>query len=528
MNRRNFLRTGSVASLALSATSSLSDIKNLSSGDLDLIEITIDTLRQKMETGQQTSVSITRLYLKRIAEIDRHGPKLNAIIELNPDAFAIADKMDRERKAGKVRGPLHGIPVLIKDNIDTGDSMMTTAGSLALLGHRAKKDAFIVQQLRNAGAVILGKTNLSEWSNSRASYSTSGWSSRGGLTRNACILDRNASGSSSGSSVAVAANLCAVAIGTETDGSIISPASHNGVVGIKPTVGLLSRTGIIPISKTQDTAGPIARTVKDAVILLGALAGIDEADPVTKESKPQKDYCGFLNATGLSNKRIGIEKSHLEGRPDVVALYKQAIELFKKKGATIIEVDLLQGFYKIDYPENTLLEYEFKEGLNRYLSQTDARVKSLEDVIHFNNEHASQVMPYFKQETMESSQKLGGSDSKEYIDALKKRETVRQFIDHLIKEENLDAICGISCGLPGAIDLVNGDYDTGFYFCSPAAVAGYPHITVPMGKVHELPAGLSFMAGAYKEPELISIAYGYEQASLERESPKFIKTSLSQ
>lgn len=493
-----------------------------------LNEITIDALQQKMQSSELTSRSITEMYLQRIDAIDKNGPKLNAVIELNPDALAIADDMDKERKAGKVRGPMHGIPVLIKDNINTGDSMMTTAGALALEGNKASKDAFIIQQLRASGAVLLGKTNLSEWANFRSTRSTSGWSSRAGQTKNPCILDRSPCGSSSGSGAAVAANLCAVAIGTETDGSVIAPASFCGIVGIKPTVGLLSRNGIIPISATQDTAGPMARTVKDGAILLSVLTGIDATDAVTNDSngKTQKDYTKFLDANGLKGKRIGIEKKFLEGNEGVVALYKQAIELLKKQGAVIVEVELIKACTEASSGELAVLQYEFKDGVNKYLSAAQAKVKSLAEVITFNKQYETKAMPYFKQEILETCQAKGGLESKEYTDALKKSTSAKKVIDDMMKEHQLDAICGTSIGPACCIDLVNGDYDTGFYFCPPAAMAGYPHITVPMGKLHELPLGFSFIAGAYKEADIITMAYAFEQASKKRESPKFIQSSL--
>ena len=349
-------------------------------------EVTIDQLQKKMQSGTLTSESITAMYLKRIREIDKAGPKLNSVIEINPDALEIARSLDKERKAGKVRGPLHGIPVLIKDNINTGDKMMTTAGSLALKGNHAKKDAFIIKQLRASGAVLLGKTNLSEWANFRSTHSASAWSSRGGQTRCPYILDRNPSGSSAGSGSAASANLCTLAIGTETDGSIVSPASVNGLVGIKPTVGLWSRSGIIPISATQDTAGPMARTVKDAAILLGALTGIDDADAVTGESrnKPFTDYTRFLDNDGLKGKRIGIEKSHLKGDERIVKLFQMAIDMMKIVGATIVEVDLMKPINDIGKAELTvLLMYEFKDGLNKYftLRQFKSRVFERSDKI---------------------------------------------------------------------------------------------------------------------------------------------------
>ncbi|MEO5996346.1 MAG: amidase [Chitinophagaceae bacterium] len=536
MNRRSFLTRSSVAGLAITAiavdscnTSVHKEKiveKRASSTlptDFTLNEITIDELQNKMQDGTYTSRSITELYLKRIDAIDKKGIQLNAVIEINPEALSIADKMDGERKAGKVRGPLHGIPVLIKDNINTGDKMMTTAGSLALEGHKAAQDAFIIKQLRAAGAVLLGKTNLSEWANFRSSRSVSGWSSRGGQTKNPCILDRNPSGSSSGSGAAVAANLCAVAIGTETDGSVIAPSSFCGIVGIKPTVGLLSRSGIIPISKTQDTAGPMARTVRDAAILLSVLTGIDPDDVVTNESggKAPKEYTAFLDPNGLKGKRIGIEKSFLKGHEGVVGLYQQAIKVLENQGATIVEVDLLKSIHEIGSAEFTVLQYEFKDGLNRYLSTANAKVTSLADVITFNKQNEKKTMPYFRQETLESSEAKQGLDTKEYVDALKKTLGSKKIIDDLMTANQLDAIAGTSIGLAGCIDLINGDYDTGFYFCPPAAMAGYPHITVPMGFVYDLPVGLSFIAGAYKEPELLKMAFAYEQATKKRKAPQF-------
>ncbi len=408
--------------------------KNVYKDDFELNEATIDDLQQKMQAGTHTSKSMTELYLKRIETIDKAGPALNAVIEINPDAVAIAEQMDAERKAGKIRGPLHGIPVLIKDNIDSADKMMTTAGSLALVGNIASKDAFIVSQLRKAGAVLLGKTNLSEWANFRSSRSCSGWSSRGGQTKNPIVLDRNPSGSSSGSGSAVAANLCAVAIGTETDGSVISPASHNGIVGIKPTVGLVSRSGIIPISATQDTAGPMTRTVKDAAILLTVMAGIDNTDPLTNESngKAANDYASFLDVNALAGKKIGVEKHFFEGHEAVVGLYKEAIELLKSKGATIIEIELRKLTNPLGDAEYTVLQYEFKDGVNKYLASSNAKVKTLADVISFNKQNEATAMPYFKQDILESCEKMGKLDNKEYIAAVEKSTSARNIINNLL------------------------------------------------------------------------------------------------
>ena len=532
MRRRNFIKGASVTGLTLAGNLVFAANENwldvTSDEKFVLDEVTIDLLQQKIKSGELSSREMTQLYLERIRKIDKAGPKLNAIIELNPDALDIASKMDAERKAGKVRGPMHGIPVLVKDNIDTGDKMMTTAGSIALMNHRAKKDAFIIARLREAGAVILGKTNCSEWSNFRSSRSSSGWSSRGGQTKNACILDRSPSGSSSGSAVAVAANLCAVAIGTETDGSIVAPSSFNGIVGLKPTVGLWSRSGIIPISKTQDTPGPMARTVRDAAMLLGALCGVDSDDESSAKSagKFEKDYTKYLDKEGLKGKRIGVEKSFLKGHQDVVAIYKNAISVLEKHGAEVIEVSLMPRYYDLDFPEFTILQYEFKDGLNKYLSTADAGVKSLKDVIAFNKNNEDKAMPFFKQETLESSEEKGPLSDKEYVDAMNKRSKVVALIDEIMKENRLDAICGTSIGLATPIDVINGDSHSPFYFCPPAAVAGYPHITVPMGKAHELPVGLSFISTAYKEGNILRLAYAFEQATTKREVPKFLKTSI--
>ena len=536
MHRRNFLKTGSVAGLTLSAfsvnASNLSqqneekDKKPSQNSPKDFVlnEVTVDILQQKMQSKELTARAITELYLKRIAEIDKSGPCLNSVIEINPDALTIADAMDWERAAGNIRGPLHGIPVLIKDNIDTGDKMHTTAGALAIADNIAREDAFIVGKLRAAGAVLLGKTNLSEWANFRSTHSTSAWSSRGGQTKCPYILDRNPSGSSAGSGSAASANLCAIAIGTETDGSIVSPSSVNGLVGIKPTVGLWGRTGIIPISKTQDTAGPMARTVKDAAILLGALAGIDPDDDYTLSSKgkTEHDYTRFLDENGLKGKRIGIEKDGLKVSFGIDALFVEAIETLKSKGAVIVEVALFKQMKEAFGAQFAVLLYEFKDGLNKYLAQANSRVKSLSQVIEFNKQNEPKAMPFFKQEILEQADKKGSLIETEYVEALKKTTGItRNAIDTLLKENSLDAISAPTNGFACCIDLVNGDYDNGFSFSSPAAMAGYPHITVPMGYVHGLPAGLSFISSAYKEADIIKLAYAYEQASKKRVAPKF-------
>jgi len=534
MQRRNFLKTTSLAGLTLTAvvtgtSNLLAETKTDSTAPLDpkageflLSEATITELQHKMQTKVYTSRSITEMYLKRIHDIDKNGPKLNAIIELNPDALKIADAMDKERSKGKVRGPMHGIPIIIKDNISTGDKMHTTAGALAIADNIYPKDAFIAAKLREAGAVILGKTNLSEWANFRSTRSTSGWSSRGGQTKMPYVTVRNPSGSSAGTGSGVSASLATIGIGTETNGSIVSPSSVNGLVGIKPTVGLWSRAGIIPISKTQDTAGPMARTVRDAAILLGLLTGVDPEDSYTLNSKPEKDYTKFLDIDGLKGKRLGLERSNLRGNETVLALFHQAVDVLKSKGAEVIEIDLNTLTREAGRGENTVLQYEFKDGLNQYLSKANSKVKSLQDVIDFNKANEAKAMPFFKQETLEASQKRDGLDSKEYLDALKgTSEGTRAAIDNMLKTNKLDAVIGITNGPACCIDLVSGDYGGGFSSAGAPAMAGYPHITVPMGTVHGLPIGLSFFSTAYDEPGLLKLAYAYEQASKKRPVPTF-------
>ena len=533
MNRRKFLRNTSLSGIGFSAiplipagpvTKMPSPESSDGNGkDHPVEEADLLTLRGLMETGKLTSVALTQSYLNRIALIDRSGPTLNAVIELNPDALSIAHNLDLERKAGKLRGPLHGIPILIKDNIDTQDGMFTTAGSLALMDRRAKADAYIVKALRQAGAVLLGKTNLSEWANFRSSRSTSAWSSRGGQTRCPYILDRNPSGSSAGSGAATAASLCTVSVGTETDGSIVSPASVNGLAGIKPTVGLWSRTGIIPISATQDTAGPMARTLSDAVILLGAATGEDPGDPATAASRGHAltDYTPFLDPNGLRGKRIGIEKSHLESSPGLVALLKDAVHVLEAQGATMVEVDLMTPLKALGNAEFQVLLYEFKDGLNRYLTGSGGVVTSLKDLIAFNKAHEPRTMPYFKQETLIAAQEKGNLQTAEYTEALAKTLGFRQTITDIMSSQKLDALSGITNGAAGCIDLVNGDYDNGPSLSTPAAITGFPHITIPMGLLHGLPVGLSFYGLAWSESKLIPLAYAYEQASKKREKPLF-------
>ena len=495
-------------------------------GPFALSELTIADLQAQLQKGQASSRSLCQQYLARIAEIDKAGPRLNSVIELNPDALALADALDKERKANKLRGPLHGIPVLLKDNIDTGDQLQTTAGALALAGHRAAHDAFVAKQLRAAGAIILGKTNLSEWANFRSTHSASGWSSRGGQTHNPYVLDRTPSGSSAGSGAAVAASLCAAAVGTETNGSIVSPSSVNGLVGLKPTVGLVSRTGIIPISATQDTAGPMARCVHDAALLLGALAGPDPADATTvSANNPQKaaDYTRLLRPDALRGQKLGVEKSHLTSQTAGGELLRQAVAMLKAQGATVVEVDVRTATAPIGEAEFEVLLYEFKDGVNKYLGQANAPVKTLAEVIAFNKANATKAMPFFQQEILEQAEKTDGLGAEKYKASLRKVvDTSRAALDTAFKTDGgLRAIVGITTGPAACIDLVNGEYGTGPGFAGPAAMAGYPHLTVPMGYVHDLPIGLSFVGAPYKEAELLALGYAYEQATKHRRAPGF-------
>ena len=537
MKRRAFLTTTTFASVGLSTSfiSGCSTAKNRDNSDLtvdsyklfELDEETISSLADKLSSGTYSSEQLIKLYMHRIEAIDKKGPRLNSIIELNPDALSIAKIMDLELKSNKRRGPLHGIPVLIKDNIDTVDKMQTTSGSLALVGNIASKDAFIVTKLREAGAIILGKTNLSEWANFRSSKSCSGWSSRGGQTKNPYFLDHNPCGSSSGSGVAVAANLCVVSVGTETDGSIVCPASVSGVVGIKPTVGLVSRTGIIPISKTQDTAGPMARTVKDAAILLGVLASIDTNDAITEESngKGYKDYTKFLDIDALKGMRIGIEKKPQGDNKYVNSLLDETLNLLKKKGAILIEIEYQDQINALRGAEFDVLQYEFKAGLNKYLSSGNAKVKSLKEVIAFNNDNEDSAMPYFKQELLESSSAKKSLNDKKYLEAYEKSHIgSKKILDTIFSNYKLDAICGITMGPTCSIDIIYGDRWGDYSLTAPAAMSGYPHMTVPCGAVYDLPVGLSFFGTAYTEDKLIAIAYAYEQTSKKRVKPEFKMT----
>jgi amidase len=497
-----------------------------------LDELTIDDLQGRLRSGAETSRSLVEQYLARIDALDQRGPAINAVIELNPDSLAIAAQLDDERKAGRVHGPLHGVPVLIKDNIDTADRMHTTAGSLALAENIASHDAFVAERLRAAGAVILGKTNLSEWANFRSSHSSSGWSGRGGQTRNPFALDRSPSGSSSGSGSATSACYCAAAIGTETDGSVTSPSAASALVGIKPTVGLVGRSGIIPISHTQDTAGPMARTVRDAAILLSAVAGVDPRDAATNGASAHvvRDYTASLDKNGLRGARIGVARKRFTGySPETDKLFGDALDLMKRQGATIVDPADIATAGQTDDSELNVLFYEFKADLDAYLGRLapNVAVHSLADVIAFNTKNASRELEYFGQELMLQSQKKGPLTEKRYLsDVAKNRRLMRaQGIDATIAKYKLDAIVAPTQGPAWLIDLVNGDAGGGGSFTAPAAVAGYPHVTVPMGFVRGLPVGLSFVAGAWTEPTLLKLAYAFEQTAPARRKPTFAPTA---
>jgi amidase len=533
VNRRHFLELAALGS-AIAFAKPLSAVAQASAATAavkpEFEEITTGILQAGMTAGHWTARSVTERYLARIDAIDKHGPAINAIIEINPDALAIADAMDRERKAGHVRGPLHGIPVVIKDNIDTADKMRTSAGSLALAENIAAQDAFVAARLREAGAVILAKTNLSEWANFRSTHSTSGWSGRGGLTLNPYVLNRNACGSSSGTGSAVAANLAAIGVGTETDGSVVCPSSASGLVGIKPTLGLISRAGIIPIAHSQDTSGPMTRTVRDAAILLGILTGADERDPITLQSrtKGHSDYTAFLDANGLKGARIGVARQYFGFNDATDRIMKDAIALIKSLGATIVDPANIATNGKFDATENDVLQYEFRNGINKYLANAPSSVKprTLADLIKFNEDHRAEEMPYFGQEIFEQSEKRGPLTEKKYIDALAKNHRLARTegIDATLAKHKLDAIIAPTGGPVWMTDLVNGDHFTGGY-SSASAVAGYPHITLPAGMAFGLPVGLSFFGGAWSEPSLIKYAYAFEQASKARQRPKFLATT---
>jgi amidase len=493
-----------------------------------IAEMNMLEMRRAMEAGEWTTRSLVEEYLERIERIDSRGPKTNSIIELNPDALAIAEEMDKERKVGRVRGPLHGIPILLKDNIDTHDRMTTTAGSLALEGSIAPRDAFIVTRLRASGAVILGKTNLSEWANFRGKRSVSGWSSRGGLTRNPYALDRSACGSSSGSGAAIAANLAAGAVGTETDGSIICPSQSNGIVGIKPTLGLLSRSGIIPIAHSQDTPGPMTRTVADAAILLGAMMGVDARDGATRASRTYAgtDYAGFLDKGGVKGARIGIARNLAGDNAKIGKVFEDALAALRDLGAVLVDPADVPNYDKYEKTEREVLYFEFKHDLNKYLRSLgpNASVKTMKDVIRFNEKNKERVLPYFGQEHMLIAQEKGPLTSKEYRDALARNHRLsrERGIDAVMRKHRLDALVLPSGGPAWLIDLVDGDSNNwGVKASSTAAVAGYPHITVPSGYIFGLPVGLSFIGRAWSEGKLIGYAYAFEQETQARRVPGY-------
>jgi len=493
-------------------------------------ELTIFQIQKHLESKTLTTRAIAEFFLDRIAAIDKSGPMINSIIELNPDAIEIADQLDTERRSGQIRGPLHGIPIVLKDNIDTHDQMTTTAGSLALEGSIAPRDAFLVERLRANGALILAKANLSEWANFRSKHSSSGWSSRGGQTRNPYALDRNPCGSSSGSAAAVAADFCTAAIGTETDGSIVCPAHANGVVGLKPTLGLVSRAGVIPIAHSQDSAGPMARNVADIAIILGCLTGIDPRDPATQTSEGyfHNDYTQFLNPNGLKGARLGVARNYFGADPRVDQLIENAIKIMKEQGAEIIDPASITTDGRWGKSEMEVLLTEFKADLNAYLATLSpgAPVHSLEELIKFNDSHHKQVMPFFGQDRVLAAQQKGPLTGKRYLNALARcRQLTREKgIDAVLLKHNLDALIAPTGNPAWLTDWINGDQSSGPDTSSASAVAGYPHLTVPAGYVCGLPVGLSFISSAWQEPRLIRLAYSFEQASQTRQVPQFLPT----
>jgi amidase len=532
--RRDFLKAGATALVStallpgsLSSQSSAAFAAHEAVPSFELDEASLTTLQRGLKSGEYSSKQLVEMYVSRIEAIDRRGPALNAVIEINPGSITIAEQMDAERRTKGPRGSLHGIPVLIKDNIATADRMQTTAGSLALVGSIPPNDSAVAERLRAAGAVILGKANLSEWANFRSIHSTSGWSGRGGLTKNPYALDRNPSGSSSGSGTAVASNLCAVAVGSETDGSIVSPSNNCGIVGIKPTVGLIARTGIIPISQTQDTAGPMTRSVADAAALLTVLAGMDPRDAATTAAPGQiaPDYTKFLDPKGLRNTRIGVVRKYAGFNTDVDRLFGEAIGAMKRAGAEIVDPVEIPTIGKFDDAELLVMLYEFKDGLNRYLAWLgkSTQVHTLKDVIKFNEDHREQEMPYFGQDLMLQSEAKGPLTSPEYLKALEecRRQSRTEGIDAAMDKYKLDALIAPTGGPAWTTDLLNGDHTVGGS-STLAAVAGYPNINVPMGFTFGMPVGISFFGRAWSEPTLIKLAYAFEQQTNERKPAKFL------
>ncbi len=537
-SRRGFLQSSVVGGVAAAIYPALGATRVLASEkpatdvkSFALDEVTIDQLQDGMKSGKYTARSITEMYLQRIQDVDKNGPTVNSVIEVNPDALEIAETLDRERKEKGARGPLHGIPLFIKDNIDTADKMLTTAGSLALVdAPKPPRDSFVAQQLRKAGAVILAKTNLSEWANTRSSHSSSGWSGRGGLTKNPYALDRNPCGSSSGTGAGVAANFAAGGIGTETDGSIVCPSSANGLAGIKPTVGLVSRTGIIPISHSQDGAGPMCRTLRDAAIMLGALTGVDPEDSATAEShgKSYTDYTQFLDPSGLKGARIGIARKYFGFSDGVDGIMAEAIAVMKRQGATIIDPADIETFGKFDDSEALVLNYELKADMANYLARLGpaSRMKTLQDLIDFNNKNAQKEMPYFGQDVFFKAQEKGPLTSREYIDALEKNHRLARIegIDAVMDKHKLDALVAPTGGPAWITDLVTGDHFGGGS-SNAAAVAGYPNINITAGFMFGMPVGISFFGRAWSEPTLLKIAYSFEQSTQARKAPKFLPSA---
>ena len=535
LSRRDFLRVsgaaGALAVTGASASAPSGQPPPPGADDFPLAEATVADLQAGLARGAWTTRSIVEAYLGRIERIDPRGPALRSVIEINPDALPIADRLDRERRSGRLRGPLHGIPVLLKDNVDTADRMTTTAGSLALAGWIPPEDSGAAARLRQAGALLLGKTNLSEWANFRSTRSSSGWSGRGGQCRNPYVLDRNPCGSSSGSGAAVSANLAAAALGTETDGSIVCPSSANGIVGVKPTVGLVSRAGVIPISHTQDTAGPMARTVRDAAVLLGILAGPDPRDPATAagETRGLADYTPFLDPDGLRNARVGVARQFLGFHEGVDRVVEDASAAMRAAGAVVVDPVVLGpgAGRSLQAAETDVLLYEFKAGLNAYLARRGpgAEVRSLADLIAFNERNAETEMPYFGQERLIAAQERGPLSEPAYLTALAtaRRLSRAEGIDRTMDEHRLDAIAAPTGGPAWVTDLVNGDHFGGGSSGYPAA-AGYPNVTVPAGAVHGLPVGLSFFGRAWSEPTLVRIAYAFEQTVQARRPPRFRPT----
>jgi len=542
VDRRDFLQIGAVGAVgaALESARRRLPIPGVGEGAaaeaasspgrverFELEEVTVGQLQEGLRTGKWTARSLAEYYLGRIHQLD---PRLRSVIETNPDASSIAEGLDAERKAGRVRGPLHGIPVVIKDNIDTADRMMTTAGSLALAGSKPRQDSFVAERLRAAGAVILGKTNLSEWANFRSTHSSSGWSGRGGQCGNPYALDRSPCGSSSGTGAAVSANFAAIGVGTETDGSVVCPSSANSLVGIKPTLGLIGRSGIVPIAHSQDTAGPMARTVTDAAILLGVLAGVDPRDAATSAARAhiQPDYTRYLDGNGLKGARIGVARKRMFGSsPEADRLAEEAIAAMRSAGAVIVDPADIPHLGEYGDSEFDILLYEFKADLNAYLaSLAQSPIHTLADAIAFNAAHAAQEMPYFGQEIFLQAQKKGPLTDPKYRAALAKNHRLSRGagIDAVMGRHNLDALVAPTGGPPWMIDLVDGDHDVGGS-STPAAVAGYPHITVPAGYSFGLPVGISFIGTAWSEPKLIRLAYAFEQATKHRRAPRLLASA---